>query len=115
MKKVRNVIVTIATTSEITLFVIEIAAPVRPSTFVAPPRLDRVPDLLDDVVLRLQEAEPALALGQVVDVAGDGLDEVVDLVDERRDEGVADPGDRRDRQDVGDPGRASRDSSPRGA
>ena len=69
MKKVRNVIVTIATTSEITLFVIEIAVPVSPSTFDAPPFVDRVPDLLDDVVLRLEEAEPAAALRQVVDVA----------------------------------------------
>ena len=39
MKKVRNAIVIVATTSEITLFVIESAAPVRPSTFVAPPSL----------------------------------------------------------------------------
>ena len=90
MKKVRKVIVMIARTSEMTLFVIEIAAPVRPSTFEAPPLLTGVPDLLDDVVLRLQEAEPAPALGQVVDVAGQRLDEVVDLVDERRDEGEAD-------------------------
>ena len=37
MKKVRNVIVTIATTSEMMLFVIEIAVPVSPSTFDAPP------------------------------------------------------------------------------
>ena len=58
MKKVRNAIVIVATTSEITLFVIESAAPVRPSTFDAPPLFDRRPDLLDDVVLRLEEAEP---------------------------------------------------------
>ena len=37
MKKVRKAIVIAATTSEITLFVIEIAAPVSPSTLVAPP------------------------------------------------------------------------------
>ena len=37
MKKVRNVIVMIARTSETMLFVIEIAVPVRPRTFDAPP------------------------------------------------------------------------------
>ena len=37
MKNVRNAIVIVAITSEITLFVIVIAAPVRPSTFEAPP------------------------------------------------------------------------------
>ena len=58
MKNVRNAIVIVATTSEITLFVIESAAPVRPSTFVAA-LVHRLSDLLDDVVLRLQEAEPA--------------------------------------------------------
>ena len=37
MKKVRNAIVSVPTTIVITLFVIESAAPERPSTFAAPP------------------------------------------------------------------------------
>src|SRR5207237_7452396 len=35
----------------------------------------RLPDLLDDVVLRLEEAETAAALREVVHVSGDGVDE----------------------------------------
>ena len=49
-----------------------------------------LPDLLDDVVLRLEEAEPAPALRDVVDIAGHGVDELVHVVDERRDEERAD-------------------------
>ena len=74
MKKVRNVIVMIATTSEMMLFVTEIAVPVSPRTFDAPPLETAVADLVDEVVLRLQEAEPAAPLGQVVDVPGERLD-----------------------------------------
>ena len=52
------------------------------------------------MVLRLEEAQPPAALGQVVDVVGHVVREVVDLVDERWDEKPADQrdcGQRRDR------------------
>ena len=45
---------------------------------------------LHHVVLRLEETEPSLALGQVVDISRSRIDEVVDVVDERRDEREAD-------------------------
>jgi hypothetical protein len=55
------------------------------------------------VVLRLQEAEAASPFRHVVDVARQRLDEVVHLVDERRDERVADRGDRDQGECVRDP------------
>ena len=70
MKKVRKAIVIVATTIEITLFVTEIAAPGQAEHLRRAALLDLLPDLLDDVVLRLEEAEPAAPLGQVVDVVG---------------------------------------------
>ena len=45
-----------------------------------------------DVVFRLQEPEPPAPVGDVAGVVGQLLDEVVHLVDERRDEQVADQG-----------------------
>src|SRR4029078_8883531 len=52
--------------------------------------LDVLLELLDRVVLRLEEAEPPPSLHQVVDITGNGVDEVVDVVDEGGDERVAD-------------------------
>ena len=49
----------------------------------APRAVDRLLHALDDVVLGLQEAERAAPVREVADVAGDGVDEVVDLGDER--------------------------------
>jgi len=113
MKKVRKVIVMIASTSATTLFVIEIAAPVRPRTPRGASAAHRVSDLFDDVVLRLEEAEPASRpLGEVVHVAGHGLHEVVHLVDERGDECVADARDRSQREDVGETRGVSRVLTP---
>ena len=47
-------------------------------------------DLLLDVVLRLEEAQPAAAVSDVVDVVRKLVDEVVDLADECRHERVSD-------------------------
>ena len=85
----RKAIVTDATTSEITLFVTRPPRRSRPSTFVAPPVVHRGPDLLDEVVLRLEEPEATAAVRQVVHVARHGVAEVVHLVDHRRDERAA--------------------------
>ena len=91
MKKVMNVtVVTVATTMVTTLLVIDSAVPLKPNSFDAPPSSSAVLDPLDDVVLRLQESEPPLALGEVVDVVGDLVDQVIHLIDERRDEDVGD-------------------------
>ena len=59
-------------------------------------------DLLDDVVLALEEAEPSAPVRQVVDVVRERLDEAVDLVDQLRDERRADRGDHDDRDHVGE-------------
>ena len=48
--------------------------------------LDRLPHLVDDLVVVLQEAERASAGRQVLDEVRHGRDELLDLVDERRDE-----------------------------
>ena len=81
---------TIATTSEMMLFVTEIAVPVSPSTFDAPP-FETASRILSTMwYFVCEEAEPAAALRQVVDVPGKRLDEVVHLMDERRDEEEAD-------------------------
>jgi hypothetical protein len=55
---------------------------------------------LDDVVLRFQKAEAPLPFREVVDVAGHRVDELVHVVDERRDEQRADRGEpEQDEQD----------------
>ena len=54
------------------------------------------------MVLRLEEAEPPAAVGDVVRVVGQLVDEVVDLVHERRHEGEADRHDEAEREQVGD-------------
>ncbi len=69
MKNVRKTIVTVAAMTVMMLFVTETAAPDNPSAFFAPPFLTCSRDLLDDVVLPLQEPEPAAAVRQVVHVA----------------------------------------------
>ena len=71
-----------------------IAVPETPKTFEARPPLSASRIRLDEVVLRLQEAEPAAALRQVVEVVRHLLREVVHLVDERRDEEEGDSDDR---------------------
>ena len=63
--------------------------------------------LLDDVVLGLEEAEPAAAARQVVDVVGGLVDEGVHLVDERRDEQGSQPDDAERDAEVGDPDRGA--------
>ncbi len=57
---------------------------------------DRLPHALDDVVVRLEEADRPAALRQVLDVVGHGIREVADLVDEDRHEGGADRGEQAD-------------------
>ncbi len=64
--------------------------------------LDRLARPLDDVVLTLEEAEPAAPAGEIVDVAGHGVGEVVDLPHERRHERRGDPDDDEDRADEDD-------------
>jgi hypothetical protein len=86
MKKVRNATVTVPTMKLRTPFVTETAAP-------------------DHVVLRLEEAEASFARGQVVDISRSRVDEVVDVVDECRDECVTDTGDRDEDDEACHPGR----------
>ena len=54
--------------------------------------LDRLPHLVDDLVVVLQEAERASAGRQVLDEVRHGRDELLDLVDERRDQERPKPG-----------------------
>ena len=82
--------VTVAATTEITLFVSETAAPDSPNSFLAPPGLHLLANLLDDVVLALEESKAAASVRQVVDVPWNRLRETVHLVDELRDERRAD-------------------------
>ena len=89
MKNVRKTIVTVPTTMLTTPFVTETAAPERPEQLLRAAVVDLLAHLLDDVVLRLEEAEPALALRDVVDVSRRRVDELVHVVDERRDEECA--------------------------
>ena len=67
-----------------TLFVTAIAAPGEPEQTLRAALVHLLAHLLDDVVLALEEAEPAAAVRQVVHVAGQRLDEAVHLVDELR-------------------------------
>jgi hypothetical protein len=55
---------------------------------------------LDDLVLALEEAEGAVALREVVDEAGQGVDQLRDLVDERRDEHSSQEGEDRQGHDI---------------
>ena len=57
------------------------------------------------MVLRLEEAEPAAAVRQVVDVVRERLHEPVHLVDQLRHERRADADDDHEQQQVGDPDR----------
>ena len=100
MKNVMKTIVIVATTIVITPFATEIATPESPSTFVAPPVADRALDPLLDVVLRLEEPEPAAAVRDVVHVVRELADELVHLVDERRDEREADRDEEGEREEV---------------
>jgi len=63
-----------------------------------PALLDRVLDLLDDLILPLQEAELPLPFREVVHVARDGVREVVHLADERGDERRGDADDDEQRE-----------------
>ena len=58
---------------------------------------------LHDVVPSLEEAEASLALGQVVDISRSRVDEVVHVVDERRDEREADRRDGCEHEQASDP------------
>src|SRR6478672_6518748 len=93
MKKVRKTIVIVAAINVMMLFVTDTAAP------------DLLTHLLDDVVLALEEPEPAAAVRQVPHVIGGRLDEAVHLVDQLRDEGRSDRDDHREHEQVGDPDR----------
>jgi hypothetical protein len=53
--------------------------------------VQRLPGLVDKVVLGLEEPEPTAALRQVVQVVRNLPGEVVHLIDERRDEEESDP------------------------
>jgi len=48
--------------------------------------LYRLLDLLDDVVVAFEEPEGPVALGEILDVAGNSIDELTDLIDEDRHE-----------------------------
>ena len=61
MKKVMNAMVTVATIAVMIPFVIASAVPGEAKNRRGAARLDRVPDALGHVVLRLEEPEPALA------------------------------------------------------
>ena len=73
---------------------------------------DRVLHALGDLVLALEEAEAAAPRGQVLDVARDGVDEVVHLRDERWNERCSKRHDREDRADEHD---CHREPAPRNA
>ena len=102
MNRVRNAIVTVAMTAVTTLFVTASAVPETPSSLGRPALRDRLPHPLGDLVLALEEPERAAARGQVLDVARDGVDEVVHLGDDDRDDRGAECGDREDRADEDD-------------
>ena len=98
---------TTATTALRTLFVRLRAVFESPRTPPAAALLDRLPGALDDVVVALEEAEPAAAARDVVDVARHGVGEVVHLAHERRHERRRDPDDEEDRADEDDPDRGA--------
>ena len=93
---------TVAVTIEITLFVTESAVPERPSTLRGAAFVHLLANLLDDVVLRLQESEPAATVRQVVDVVRCRLDEPVHLVDQLGRERCSDRNDHDQQHEVGD-------------
>src|SRR5205814_7129123 len=76
--------------------------------------MDRVPDLLRQVVFGLEEAKSALAVADVVDVVGDLAYELAYLVNDRRHEQRSDRGESPEHEDVGDTGSeaAPADSMP---
>ena len=87
---------TTATTAVMTLFVTASAVPGDAERRRwRPPSLDRLAHSVGDLVLALEEAEPARAAREVLDVARQRVDEVVDLVDQDRHEGRSERGDRR--------------------
>ena len=86
MKNVRKMIVTVATTIVITLFVTRERRAGEAEHLRGAAVLDLLAHLLDDVVLRLEEAEPPAAVRQVVDVVRQRLHEPVHLVDQLRQE-----------------------------
>ena len=112
MKNVRKTIVTVAAIRLMMLFVTLSAAPESPRSFFAPPFCTCSRDLLDDVVLRLEEAEPPAPVGQVVDVVRQGLDEAIHLVDQPRQEGRADADDHDDHDQVCDGDRRPATEAP---
>ena len=65
--------------------------------------LDRFSRPFDDLIVALEEAEPASTAREIVDVARHSIGEIVDLAHERRHERRGDPGDHEDRTDEDDP------------
>ncbi len=103
MKSVRKAIVTTAITALRMLFV-SAQSRVREAEHAADAALlDRLPRPFDDLVLPLEEAEPAAAAGEVVDVPRDRVGEVVDLAHEGWHERGGDPDDHEDRAHEHDP------------
>ena len=92
MKKVMKRTVTKPTIAVITPFVTATAVFESPNSFLAPPLWSALARLVDEVVLRLQEAEPAASRRDLVQVVRHVVREVVHLRDERRDEERADAG-----------------------
>ena len=90
MKNVRKTIVTVAAMIVITLFVTDERRAGKAEELLRAAVLHLLADLLDDVVLALEEPEPAAAVRQVVHVVRQRLDEAVHLVDQLRDERRAD-------------------------
>ena len=104
MKNVMNTIVRVATTAVSTLFVTVSAAPGADGELADTAVLHRLFHSLDDVVARLEEAEPATAMGEVVHVVRHLVREAVHLVDERRDDKRGEPADGGERNEERDPG-----------
>ena len=77
-----------------------------------PALTQRLSRLVDEVVLALEEPEPAAALRQVVEVVGDLVREVVHLVDQSGNEQPADQCDGDECADEDDPGREAAPLEP---
>ena len=112
MKKVMNVIVTLATTIVTTLLVMDSAVPLKPKSFDAPPLLSACLIFSTMWYFVSRKTELAPPPRQVVDVVGDLVHEVVHLVDERRDEHVRDQGERGEHEHVDDPDRPAAPLDP---
>ena len=115
MKNVMKTIVSVATTAVRTLFVTRERGAGADGELADAAALAPPPYALDDVVPRLEEAEPAAALRQVVDVVRHLVREAVHLVDERRDEERGEPDDDGERDEERDARREPAPLARRGA